>query len=45
MTPNCVAVVSVLQSICCKICQSIPYLCTFVEEVVPLLGTVTEKWL
>ena len=43
MTPNFVAVVSVLLPICGHICRSMPYLCIFVEEVVPLLGTMTEK--
>ena len=43
MTPNIVAVVSVLLPICCKICQCMPYLRIFVE-VVPLFGTMTEEW-
>ena len=44
MTPNFVAVVSVLLPICGQICQGMPYLCTFVEEVVQFLWTMTEKW-
>ena len=43
MTPNFVAVVGVLLSISGQICQGMPYLCIFVEEVVPLLGTTTKK--
>ena len=45
MTPNFVAVVSVLLSICGQICQGMPYLFIFAEEVVPLLGTMTGKQL
>ena len=44
MTPNFVAVVSVLLPICGQICQGMPYMCIFVEEVVQFLGTMTEKW-
>ena len=44
MTPNCVAVVSVLLPICGQICQGMSNLCIFVEELVPLLGTMTDKW-
>ena len=44
MTPNFVAVVSVLLPICGKICQGMPYLCIFVEESVQYLGQMTEKW-
>ena len=44
MTPNFEAVVSVLLPICGHICQGMPYLCIFVEEVVQFLGTITEKW-
>ena len=44
MTSNFVAVVSVLLPICRQICQGMLYLCIFVEEVVLLLGTITEKW-
>ena len=43
MTPNFEAVVSVLLPICGQICRGMPYLCIFVEEVVPLLGTMTDK--
>ena len=43
MTPNLVAVISDLLSICGHICQGIQHMCIFVEEVVPLLGTMTEK--
>ena len=44
MTPNFVAVVIFLLPICGQICQGMPYLYIFVEEVVPLLGTMTDKW-
>ena len=44
MTPTFVAVVSVLLPICGHICRGMPHLCIFVEEVVPLLGTMTEEW-
>ena len=43
MTPNFVAVVSVLLPICCHIGWSMPYLYNFVEEVVTLLGAITDK--
>ena len=43
MTPNRVAVISDLLSICGHICQGMSYMCIFVEEVVPLLGTMTGK--
>ena len=43
MTPNFEAVVSVLLQIFGHICQGMPYPCTFVEEVVPLLGEMTDK--
>ena len=43
MTPNFEAVVSVLLQICGQICQGMPYPCIFVEEVVPLLGEMTDK--
>ena len=43
MTPNFVAVVSVLLPICGHICQSMQYMCIFVEEVVQFLGTMAEK--
>ena len=38
MAPNFEVAVSVL-----LICQGMPYLCIFVEEVVPLLGAMTDK--
>ena len=44
MTPNFVVVVSVLLPICCYIGSCMPYLYIFVEEVVPLLGAMTDKW-
>ena len=43
MAPNFEAVVSVLLQICGKICRGMPYPCFFVEEVVPLLGEMTNK--
>ena len=43
MAPNLEAVDSVLLPIGGQICQGMPYLCIFVEEVVPLLGTKTDK--
>ena len=43
MTPNFEAVVSVLLQICGQICRGMPYPCIFVEEVVPLLGEITDK--
>ena len=43
MAPNFKAVVSVLLQICGQICRGMPYLCIFVEEVVPLLGAMTDK--
>ena len=44
MTPYFVVVVSVLLPICCHIGSGMPYLCIFVEEVVMLLGAITNKW-
>ena len=44
MTPNFVAVVSVLLPICCHIGLGMLYLYIFVREVVTLLGAITEKW-
>ena len=44
MAPNFVVVVSVLLPICCHIGWGMPYLCNFVEEVVTLLGAITDKW-
>ena len=43
MAPNFEAVVSVLLQICDQICRGMPYWCIFVEEVVPLLGAMTDK--
>ena len=43
MAHNFEAVVSVLLQICGQICQGMPYLCIFVEKVVPLLGEMTDK--
>ena len=43
MAPNFEAVVSVLLQICDQICRVMPYPCIFVEEVVPLLGEMTDK--
>ena len=44
MTPNFVVFVSVLLPICCHIGWGMPYLCVFVDEVVTLLGAITDKW-
>ena len=38
---NFVVAVSVLQTICCHIGSGMPYLCIFVEEVVPLSWVLT----
>ena len=43
MTPNFVAVVSVLLPNCGQVCQGMQYLCIFVEEVVQFLGTMADK--
>ena len=43
MKPNSVAFVGVLLPMCGQICQGMPYLCIFVEVLVPLLGTMTDK--
>ena len=43
MAPNFEAVVSVLLQICGQLCRGMPYPCIFVEEVVPLLGAMTDK--
>ena len=43
MAPNFEAVVSVLLQICGQLCWGMPYPCIFVEEVVPLLGAMTDK--
>ena len=45
MTPNFVVCVSVLIPICCHIGWGMPYMCIFGEEVVMLLGAITDKWL
>ena len=45
MAPILAVVVSVLLPICCQIYLGVPYLCIFPEEVVPLLGTMTDKWM
>ena len=36
--------VTVELSICCHIGWGMPYLCITVEEVVTLLGAITDKW-
>ena len=41
--PNFEAIVSVLLQMCGQICRGMPYLCIFVEGVVPLLGAMTDK--
>ena len=43
MAPNFEAVFSVFRQICSQIYRGMPYSCIFVQEVVPLLGTMTEK--
>ena len=43
MAPNFEAAVSVLLQIYGKICRGMPFLCIFVEEVVPFLGEMTDK--
>ena len=44
MTPNFVVVVRVLLPICGHIGWDMSFLCIFVEEVVTLLGAITDKW-
>ena len=44
VTPNFVVIVNVLLPICCHIGWDMPYLSIFVEEVVTLLGAITDKW-
>ena len=44
MTPNFEAVFSVLLQICSQIYWGMPYSCIFVEEVVPLLGAMIDKF-
>ena len=43
IAPNFEAVVSVLLHICGQLCRGMPYPCIFVEEVVPLLGAMTDN--
>ena len=43
MTPNFEAVFGVLLLNCSQIYRGMPYSCIFVEEVVPLLGAMTDK--
>ena len=43
MAPIFEAVVSALLQICGQICRGMPCLSIFVEEVVPLLGEMTDK--
>ena len=43
MAPKFEAVFSVLLKIFGQIYRGMPYSCIFVEEVVPLLGTITDK--
>ena len=43
MAPNFEAVLSVSLQIRGQICRGMPYPCIFVEEVVPLLGEMTDK--
>ena len=44
MTPTFVVVVSVLLPISGHIGSGMPYQCIFFDEVVTLLGAITEKW-
>ena len=44
MTSNFGVFVGVLLPICCHIGWVMPYLCISVEEVVTLLGALTDKW-
>ena len=43
MTPNIVAVVSILLPVCCHIGSGKPNLRIFVEDIVALLGAITDK--
>ena len=43
MAHNFKVVISVLLQMCGQICRGMPYPCIFVEEVVPLLGKMTDK--
>ena len=45
MVPNFEDFVSYFLQICGQICRGRPYPCIFVEEVVPLLGAMTDKLL
>ena len=42
MAPSFEAAFSVLLQICSQIYRVMPYLCIFVEEVVPLLGAMPD---
>ena len=44
MTHNFVAVVYVLLPICCHIGSGMPNPRIFVEDIVALLGAMTDKW-
>ena len=44
MAPNFAVVVSVLLQICCQICSGMSKLCIFVQEAMPLLGSMADKW-
>ena len=44
MAPNFEAVFSVLLQIFSQVYQGMQYSCIFVEEVVPLLGAMTDKF-
>ena len=44
MTPTFVVVVSVLLPMCCHIGWDMQYLYILVEEVITLLGAITDKW-
>ena len=43
MAPNFEVVVGVLLQICGQICRGMSYPYIFAEEVVPLLGAMTDK--
>ena len=45
MAPNFVAIVNVLQPICCHICSGMPNLRIFGEDIVALSGAMTDKWM
>ena len=45
MMPNFVVVVNVLMPMCHHIGLGMPNLHIFVEEIVALLGTMTDKWM